>query len=131
MKPHRASDRPAIAVGLPLSTGFPSPADDYEEPPLDLHHLVVENPYSTFFMRAETKSMGMARIEPGDILVVDRSKEPRDDMIIIAVVQGMFRVMRYRSGTDGFVLEDDNGLVASPGAQIWGVVTYIVHRAAA
>ncbi|SFB89710.1 DNA polymerase V [Marinospirillum celere] len=36
-----------------VSTGFPSPAQDYVEQALDLNEILVKRPASTFFVRAE------------------------------------------------------------------------------
>jgi SOS-response transcriptional repressor LexA len=57
----------------PAHAGFPSPADDYKERPLDLNELVVPHPISTYFMRVEGDSMQGVCISSGDDLVVDRA----------------------------------------------------------
>ena len=37
--------------------GFPSPAEQYQEPPLDLNELLVKRPAATYFVRVEGDSM--------------------------------------------------------------------------
>jgi len=37
--------------------GFPSPAEQYQEPPLDLNELLVKRPTATYFVRVEGDSM--------------------------------------------------------------------------
>ena len=37
-------------------TGFPSPAEQYQEPPLDLNELQVKRPAATYFVRVEGDS---------------------------------------------------------------------------
>lgn len=37
--------------------GFPSPAEQYLEPPLDLNELLVKRPAATYFVRVEGNSM--------------------------------------------------------------------------
>lgn len=76
--------------------GFPSPAEQYLEPPLDLNALLVKRPAATYFVRVEGDSMINAGINPGDLLVVDRSLTPADGDIIIASVDGEFTVKRLR-----------------------------------
>jgi len=125
----RPRQKPPPQVGPQLSTGFPSPAEDYEEPPLDLHDLAVANPLSTYFFRADTDAMQKAHIQRGDILVVDRSLPPADGRIVIAVIEDSFHVLRCRVSARSLTLEDDHhGLEADP-SSIWGVVTYVVHKA--
>ena len=63
--------------------GFPSPAEQYVEPPLDLNEFLVRHPAASFFVRVAGDSMVGAGINEGDLLVVDRSLRPADGDIII------------------------------------------------
>ena len=76
--------------------GFPSPAEQYLEPPLDLNELLVKRPAATFFVRVEGDSMIGAGIRDKDLLVVDRSLTPANGDIIIAAVDGEFTVKTLR-----------------------------------
>ena len=78
--------------------GFPSSAEQYLEPPLDLNELLVKRPAATFFVRVEGDSMIGAGIRDKDLLVVDRSLTPANGDIIIAAVDGEFTVKTYRTG---------------------------------
>ena len=80
----------------PVAAGFPSPAEQYAEMPLDLNELLVRNPPATYFVRASGDSMTGAGIRSGDILVVDRSLDAADGSIVIANVDGEFTVKRLR-----------------------------------
>lgn len=79
--------------------GFPSPAEQYLEPPLDLNELLVKRPAATFFVRVQGDSMVGAGIRDGDLLVVDRSLTPADGDIVIAAVDNEFTVKRLRMKT--------------------------------
>lgn len=81
--------------------GFPSPAEQYQEQPLDLNELLVKRPAATFFVRVQGDSMIGAGITDGDLLVVDRSLLPADGDIIIACIDGDFTVKRYREQGTG------------------------------
>ena len=85
--------------------GFPSPAEQYLEPPLDLNELLVKRPAATYFVRVQGDSMSGAGISDGDLLVVDRSLRPADGDVIIASVDGDFTVKTYRRDKDGIRLE--------------------------
>jgi len=78
--------------------GFPSPAEQYQEPPLDLNELLVKRPAATFFVRVQGDSMIGEGIHDGDLLVVDRSLRPASGDIIIACVDGDFTVKTLRLG---------------------------------
>src|SRR3989338_6274684 len=76
------------------SAGFPAPGDDQVENILDINDLVVKNPASTFFVRVEGDSMIGAGIFSGDVLVIDRSKDAKDGLIVVAAVNGELVVKR-------------------------------------
>jgi DNA polymerase V len=79
-----------------VPAGFPSPAADYEEDKLDLNKHLIRHPAATFFVRSIGDSMLGAGIHCGDLLVVDRSLEPRDRSVVIAAVNGELTVKRIR-----------------------------------
>ena len=123
--------------------GFPSPAEQYLEPPLDLNELLVKRPAATYFVRVEGDSMIGAGIHDKDLLVVDRSLTPADGDVVIASVDGEFTVKTYRAGlktgSDGrkhrFVaLEPANPnyptITIPPGHEyvMFGKVTAVIHR---
>ena len=79
-----------------ISAGFPSPAQDYEEPRLHLNDLLVKNPDTTFVTKANGDSMTGAGIHDGDMLVVDRGLTDYRDKVVIACINGEFTVKRYK-----------------------------------
>ena len=79
-----------------ISAGFPSPAQDYEEPRLHLTDLLIKNPDTTFLAKASGDSMIGAGINDGDMLVVDRGLTNYKDKVVIACVNGEFTVKRYK-----------------------------------
>ena len=67
-----------------ISAGFPSPAQDYEDPRLHLNDLLVKNPDTTFVIKANGDSMIGAGVYDGDMLVVDRGLTDYRDKVVIA-----------------------------------------------
>ena len=57
-----------------MPAGFPSPAKDYLETPLNLTEYLIENKAATFMMRVDGDSMKDAGILDGDLLVVSGSE---------------------------------------------------------
>lgn len=96
------------AVAGAVTAGFPSPAEQYMEPPLDLNELLVKRPAATYFVRVEGDSMIGRGIQPGDLLVVDRSLAPANEDVIIACVNGEFTVKTYRRDAQGIHLVPAN-----------------------
>ena len=116
-----------------VAAGFPSPADDYVEKTLDLEELLIEKPAATFFVRAQGDSMLGAGIHPNDILVVDRSKEPMPDKIVICAVNGELTVKRLIFSNDQWRLKAENPaypdipLTEDLETVFWGTVTNVIH----
>lgn len=131
MRPLDVERRMNLAVTL-MSTqvpaGFPSPADDHEDRPLDFNELLVKNPASTFAVKAQGDSMIGAGIFDGDICVVDRSLKPVDGSIIVALVNGAFTMKRLRMRRGRVWLQAENAdypdipITEGTEFEIWGVV---------
>jgi DNA polymerase V len=133
MKKKSPSPAPPL-MAAPAVCGFPSPAEQYIESPLDLNELLVKKAAATFFVRASGESMTGAGIRSGDILVVDRSLEVTDGAIVIAAVDNEFTVKFFRRDARGVRLEAANPafrpICFSEGMElrIFGVVTACIHQ---
>src|SRR6056297_2953883 len=120
-------------AGSRISAGFPSPADDFIENSLDLNLELIKNPAATFFVRVSGSSMKDAGIFDGDILIVDRSLEPRNKKIVIAILNGELLVKRLYIRQDKFALMPENTSFSPIYVEkesefvIWGVVTNVIH----
>ena len=123
--------RPLFLSGV--SAGFPSPADDYLDRRLDLNEHLIKNPAATFFVRVAGDSMTGAGINDDDMLIVDRSLEPANGNIVIAVINGELAVKRLlnKNGDCQLVAENQHypplDINEDTPLEIWGVVTYAIH----
>lgn len=117
-----------------IPAGFPSPADEYAETALDLNTYLVRNQTATFFFRVIGDSMTGAHIHDGDLLVVDRSIEPRHGHIVLAVVNSEYTVKRLHNLNGIIELRAENPAYPPirfrehDELQVWGVVTGAVSR---
>ncbi|SOD22066.1 LexA family protein [Nitrosomonas ureae] len=75
-----------------VAAGFPSPADDYVEKPLDVSEFLIDHAASTFFVTIKGDSMIDVGLLPGDKVVVDRSQTPGTGDIVLAVVDREFTI---------------------------------------
>jgi DNA polymerase V len=122
---------------LPLvhaPAGFPSPAEDYADQRLDLNGHLVKNPAASYFIRVDGDSMRGAGITSGDLLVVDRSIEPRPGHVVVAAVDGELTVKRLKRLGGGLALAPENPDFApipidgGREVDIWGVATFVIHK---
>ncbi len=126
-----AIELPMIAHGL--CAGFPSPADDHLDETIDLTRLLVSNPPATFLWRVDGSSMRDAGIYHGDLLVVDRSLDPRDGDVVVATVHGerSLKRLHIRNGRPRLSFENSDmpafDLPEVADAELWGVVVCNIH----
>ena len=117
-----------------VSAGFPSTADDYLDLPIDLNEYLVENSAATFYIRVSGNSMQDEGINDGDLLVVDRSKTPKNNDIIIGVLNGEFTVKKIqKTKTKLFMVAANKEykkieITEEMDFSVWGVVTYVIHK---
>jgi DNA polymerase V len=115
------------------ATGFGAAADDYAERGIDLNEQLVKNKPATFFLRVNSDAMVGAGVNVGDVVIVDRSLEPKNGKIVIAVVDGelLIRKLEIGGGKKRLVPATKNLSpidVTAEGLTVWGVVTYVIHN---
>lgn len=117
------------------AAGFPAPGDDQVERVLDINDLVVQNPASTFFVRVEGDSMEGAGIFSNDVLVVDRSKDVKDGVIVVAAINGEMVVKRLKQskGSNPLLVSENEKYAPIEVSEdedctIWGIVVGSVRQ---
>ena len=114
-----------------VGAGFPSPATDYIEDDVDLNSHLIKNAPATFVIRVQGKSMSNVGIYDGDLLVVDRSIDPKNLSTVIANVNEELVVKTFLKGREKNYLSSGLNKIelnANPNIIIWGVVTYVIHK---
>jgi len=126
-----------VSIELPLidggiSAGFPSPAQDFIDLAIDLNRELIKNPSSTFYGRVKGNSMQDAGISDGDLLVIDKSLEPKDGKIAICFIDGEFTVKRIKiednicwlmpanSAYKPIKVSEENHFL------VWGIVIHVI-----
>lgn len=124
--------RPLFASRVPA--GFPSPAEEYVEGPLDLHQYLIRQEAATYYVRVKGQSMTGAGILDGDVLVVDRSREARHGDIVLAVIDNELTVKELdRQGPVPCLRShhpDYAPIALRPEQEllVWGVVAGVVRK---
>ncbi len=137
----KSEESQACIYQLPLmssrvSAGFPSPVDDGLEAHIDLNQYLVKHPAATFYARLgeHADSMIGIGIYPGDIIIVDRSLEVRQNAIVLAAVNGEFTLKRYHRKNKKIFLMAENPVYKpiefreGDEMQIWGVVKHSIRN---
>jgi len=119
-----------------IMAGFASPAADYLGEAIDINKLIIKNKDYTFVGKIEGSSMVDASLNDEDIVIIDRSLEPRDNDKVVVYIDGEFTI-KYVS-----VDKENNKVWLVPANEhfpkievtqesdirIWGVVTYSITK---
>ena len=117
-----------------ISAGFPSPAMDFINLEIDLNKHLIEHPSATFFGRVQGESMRDAGINCGDLLVIDKSIEPRNGKIAVCYLDGEFTLKRIRIEKSELWLMPENEkylpikIEEHNDLTIWGIVTFVIKK---
>lgn len=115
-----------------IPAGFPSPAQDYLEERIDLTAELIRHPLSTFIVESTGDSMMGAFIPSRARLIVDRSLDPVNGSIVVAVLNGEFTVKFFKKNDHMCWLVPANSkypeirITPEMEMQVWGVVTHII-----
>ncbi|CAN1592699.1 LexA SOS-response transcriptional repressors (RecA-mediated autopeptidases) [Candidatus Pelagibacterales bacterium] len=115
-----------------VSAGFPSPATDYVQDEIDLNSELIKNPPATFLIRVQGNSMTEHKIINGDLLVVDRSLNLKNDCIAIINFNNELVVKNIIKENNNFYIKNRAEKILineNSDVNIWGIVTYIIHAA--
>lgn len=132
--PDTQSELKLFMIEAGISAGFPSPAEDYLEKKLDLNQELIKNPSSTFFGRVNGNSMIDAGIYDGDILVIDKSIEPKSNSVLVCFIDGEFTIKKARIVNQELYLMPENTdfkpikINTENDFRLWGVVTFSIHK---
>jgi len=123
-------DLPMLLVSTPA--GFPSPAADDMEEPINLADWLVEHPAATYIMRVDGHSMTGAGITHGDLIIVSRAKKPAPGDIVVALVHGdrTLKRLKRREGRYWLVPEAEGypETIVDEHVEIWGVVVGLARK---
>ncbi|MFH0857254.1 MAG: LexA family transcriptional regulator [Candidatus Magasanikbacteria bacterium] len=71
-----------------VQAGFPTTAEEEDVGTLSLDEFLIDNPDATYMLSVAGDSMIDAGIVQGDMVVVDRAKDPKSGDIVVADVDG-------------------------------------------
>lgn len=113
----------SVEDGAVFHAGFPNAAEDERFGSLSLDDIAVRRRSSTFFWRLENDVPELLWSKDS-VVVVDRSLEPKEGSVLVAVNADDFLLVRFHAGKlrrfDGNVLEEET--------DVWGVVTYCLQK---
>lgn len=126
----------ALPLSLPLfgpiTAGFAAPVEEQAEDTVTLEEYLVRDKAATFLLRVKGDSMINAGINEGDLVIVERGKEPKVGEIVVGVLDGEFTLKRLRKEKGKFYLQAENpdypDLYALNELQVAGVVKGLMRK---
>ena len=116
-----------------VQCGFPSPADDFLDLDINLNDYLVKNKSATFCVKVNGSSMNGVGIHSGDVLIVDRAENVKNNSIVLAVIDNEFTVKSIKKNAGKLYLNPANDnykpieITEDMNFHVWGVVTFVIH----
>lgn len=125
-----------ISFGIPLvgsiAAGLPASAEENAHDIVSMDDYLVDKPDSSFLLRVTGDSMIGAGIMEGDLVVVDRNRQPQNGDIVLAEVDGQWTMKYFRRRGREVVLEAANPayptIYPREELKIGGVITASVRK---
>ncbi len=115
-----------------VPAGFPSPAEEELRDILSFDEYLVNRPEASFLLRVRGDSMTGEGIKAGDLVIVERGREPRNGDVIVAEVDGEWTMKYFRKKGADVTLEAANPAYppVRPRAElrVAGVVTAVIRK---
>jgi SOS regulatory protein LexA len=107
--PNEESTMPiTLSLFGPIAAGFAAPVEEHAEEQITIESYLVKDRSSTFLLRVKGDSMTGAGIHEGDLVVVDRSKQPKPNDIVVGVLDGEFTLKRLKKDKGKYYLQAEN-----------------------
>jgi SOS regulatory protein LexA len=125
-----------MACGIPMagavSAGYPSPAEEELRDIISIDEYLITRPESSFLVKVSGDSMTGAGIMDGDMVIVEKGREPKNGDIVLAEVDGEW-TMKYfvRKGKE-IVLEAANPkyptIKPKNELRLGGIITAVIRK---
>ena len=117
-----------------VPAGYPSHLAEQTKELVDINSYLIHNEIATYIFRVEGNAMTDAGIFDGDVLIVDRSIEPKHNDIVLVTLNNEFIVKRLYQRAGLIKLISENHIYPPLAINerddfaVWGVVTNSVHK---
>lgn len=91
-----------------VAAGFPTDEEEELRDVINLENFLVNNPEATYMLEVKGDSMINAGIVEGDMVLVDKSRTPKEGDIVIAMVDNEWTMKYYKKENGKVYLEPDN-----------------------
>jgi repressor LexA len=122
----------ALPLFGPIAAGFAAPVEEQAEETITLDNYFIRDRSSTFLLRVKGDSMVEAGIHEGDLVIVERGREPRLGDVVVGVLDGEFTLKRLIRQNGRYALKAENvrypTLYAMEELTVAGVVRGVMRK---
>jgi SOS regulatory protein LexA len=115
-----------------VQAGFPSPEEEVLCDTLSMDEYLITKPEASFLLQVSGDSMIGAGIMTGDLVVVEKGREPSNGDVVIAEVDGEWTMKYFRRQGKQVLLEAANPnypvIRARTELRLGGVVTAVIRK---
>ena len=122
----------AIPMVGSIQAGFPSPVEEELRDIISLDEYLITRPESSFLLTVTGDSMIGAGIMEGDLVIIEKGREPKTGDIVVAEVDGEWTMKYFRTVGKQIVLEAANpkypDIKPRTELRLGGVVTAVIRK---
>jgi repressor LexA len=115
-----------------VEAGFPSPAEEENADTMSLDEWLIGNKEASFMLRVSGDSMIDAGIRPGDMVILERGKQPKSGDIVVAEVDHEWTIKYFEKRGSRVTLKPANKkyrpIVPQEELRVAGVVTAVIRK---
>jgi repressor LexA len=116
----------------PIAAGFATTAEEQAKELIGVEDFLVRDRARTFLLKVKGDSMMNAGILEGDLVVVERGREPKEGMIVVGILDGEFTLKRLKRSKGKFYLQAENpnypDMYAMEDLRVAGVVRGVMRK---
>jgi repressor LexA len=124
------------SFGIPMAgsvqAGFPSPEEEALCDVMSMDDYLITRPESSFLLRVSGDSMIGEGIMEGDLVIVEKGREPKEGDVVIAEVDGEWTMKYFRKQGKQIILEAANPkypiIRPKQELKIGGIVSAVVRK---
>jgi SOS regulatory protein LexA len=115
-----------------VRAGFPSPAEEALTEAISLDDWLISNKEASFMLEVIGDSMIDAGIHEGDVVILERGRQPKNGDIVVAEVDHDWTIKFFEKRNGGVVLKPANKkykpIIPEEELKIAGVVTAVIRK---
>jgi SOS regulatory protein LexA len=133
-KGHLTFTKNAFAIPLvgSIQAGFPSPEEESLRDVISMDEYLITKPETSFLLQVSGDSMTGAGIMEGDLVIVEKGKNPKTGDIVIAEVDGDWTMKYFNKKGKQIILEAANpkypDIHPRTELRLGGIVTAVIRK---